>query len=86
MNPQVAHALKQVLVAMAIAALAALAQHLTDVPLDPSYAWVLVIVGALIPAVIRVLEGTQDAVRAAHFDIRKADVGYTLLQSFRKEP
>lgn len=86
MNPQVAHALKQVGIAMAIAALAALGQHLADIPIDPQYgASILIIVGALIPAVIRVLEGYQDNARAKAFDMREADVGYNQLMAFKGE-
>ena len=86
MNPQMAHALKVVGISMAIAALGALLQHLNDLPLDPQYTWVLILLGAIIPAIVRVLEGAQDAERARTFDVLPRDVGYNQLQAALGKP
>jgi hypothetical protein len=83
MSPQVEHALKYALLFAAIGALGALNDHLDVLNLDPQ--WVI-LVAALLPALIRVLEGMQDATRAAKFDVLPRDVGYQELKAFRGEP
>lgn len=83
MSPQIAFQLKRILLLAALAALGSVGANLSDLNLDPTY---YILASAAVAALIQLITGIQDTQRAMENRLIPSDVGYDLIQSYRKEP
>lgn len=82
MSPQVIHALKQAGIMIVLAILGVVATEYTGVlqtlDLNPVYVG---LVGAIIPPIIRWVEGLRDAERAKDGLVQRSDVGFNFIKA-----